>query len=917
MEILDELIAKRIQYIENEIVAGAFNDKKVFEAEVERFLNVMTTTAVMKSIDKEKARNYFEENFAPKVMELYQKYNAPESEIQPDKYAFDDKQSEIEDLIKAGNLDEADRKIDEFLSMLEDEDIVSDSINDGIFTHEDVDYFKNVACSNFDKLKEEQMRSMPQKQGLAQRIKNGFVFMATGKNPYDNQTVKVKKEKLPLNQRIKESSFGKWAKRHKVAVYALGAAALVGAGITVGKWFLHNQAESLSSDTGQTGASQTVVEEMATFEVDEYHNFNINDQEVHTEKLQLLAQAIMERGVPVVSEEECMRMGQENQLAVSPEQLNNWLISVNLEDMSDLTFTKLLADSNTDKEELSSDFIRVSNILSSIYTTKEESPFIYQFLSSKESSESVKAYEEAIIENQKGNSESLITLIKSRIETAVLPTSSGPLGMLSSCLIYQQANVYNAEVVGQDIIDLYNINNDCSTSENQTSTFFSDDWAEYMRKVNFKFDAAISYTGSEVEAYIQYIVSLGDTQDDNKVYIEEQVLPYLEAKDVQLGEWDVLENIENNNNEVRAQGTGSNGNSTITTPKEVEVVKTVIKEPTTEAEKEVQAEVEAALEKENEASFNDVIKEYTDSHNGITNVTEDGDTIIFTPDGSPITVDKDTMGAYNPSKDYHGTVYGDYGDYMSDHRGQIEHVDGVGDVVVTEESQVVITNPNVYIDANGDIINKDTGNRVVTGTEEEIDEILDRYPGLSDWVNKGESGIHYSEVDDDLYQDDRTNGILNGGTSSRPSGGSTGSVLDSVDQGVLDSLTPEEQAELEEMLNAGKEPVAGEIVDEEYSDIVYGSYTVPQLMNNPALCQNIPESILRNQFPEIWNVYQNWLSQQSQTQVSAQSDSTQIVSSDITITQIEAQKAALEEVRAELTSTEEVASLSGPEKILQ
>ena len=60
------------------------------------------------------------------------------------------------------------------------------------------------------------------------------------------------------------------------------------------------------------------------------------------------------------------------------------------------------------------------------------------------------------------------------------------------------------------------------------------------------------------------------------------------------------------------------------------------------------------------------------------------------------------------------------------------------------------------------------------------------------------------------------------------------------------------------------------------------------MINNPALCKNIPESILKNQFPEIWNVYQNWLAEQT-------------VSSNTTLDEIAAQKAALEEAREELT----------------
>ena len=103
--------------------------------------------------------------------------------------------------------------------------------------------------------------------------------------------------------------------------------------------------------------------------------------------------------------------------------------------------------------------------------------------------------------------------------------------------------------------------------------------------------------------------------------------------------------------------------------------------------------------------------------------------------------------------------------------------------------------------------------------------------------------------------------------------------------------------------------MAGEVVTETYSDVVYGNYTVPQLLNNPALCKNIPENILKNQFPDIWAVYQNWLEEQKQAeeaQMAAQSSDIQTtVSSNTTLDEIAAQKAALEEVKGELMGEEQ------------
>ena len=917
MEVLNDIIAKRMVAIETDIIAGAFSNKDEFNAEIDRLISVMTKTAILKGIDKDAAENYLQENFAPQANEIYERNVVSSGAADmPIDYAFAERQKEIERLIEAGDLEEADKKIDQILAILEDDDYVKDSIADGAFSQTDVDYFKNVAYPYFQELKDEMIIPEPEKQGLLQRIKNGAIFVVTGKNPYDNKTVKIEHEKKSLKEKFLDSKLVEWARRHKVVVTAAGLAVVLGAGIFIGGKFLHSRAESNSDDsTTKQEQSQDVNVTMATFEVDEEHNFNINDQVTHTEKLQLLAKAMMERGVPVVSEKECMELSNEGKLAVSPEQLNNWLISMNLEDMDELTFTKLLADSETDKEELSSDFTRVSNILGSIYTTKEENAFIYEFISNKEYSEYIKAYEEAIIQNQKGESESLVTLIKSRVYNPVAATSSGSLGMLSTSLVYQQANVYNAQVIGQDIMDLYNVNYDCKTDT--TSTFYSDDWAEYMRKLNSKFDAAITYTGSEVAAYTEYVLTLTDAQDDNKVYIEDQVLPYLEKNGITLGEWDALENIDNNNHQVGYQGTGdTKGNgTTVSTPPEVTAVTTIVKAPETEDEKKVQDQVEAGLEGENRQNFEDVVDGFAASQGGVVTENKNGDLVILVPGQQPIVVDTDTMGSYDASKDYQGTIYDDYKDYMNDHRGQVDKVDGVGSVVVTDESRVTITNPNVYIDGKGNIIDKTTGDKVVTGTKEEIDEILNRHPGLSDWTTVEDGRIHYSEVDDYIPQDSRPGSSYSESGVQQPTiPPQSNSVLDSVDQEVLGTLTPEEQAALEEMLNAGNGPVAGETVEEVFSDIVYGNYTVPQLMGNPSLCKNIPENILKNQFPEIWAVYQNWLETQKQEEVALQSDETQIVSSNTAIDEISAQKTALEEVRAQLTGDGQ--SLEESEKTL-
>lgn len=876
MDRLEEMLGKRLQFLQSDIEAGAFSSKEELEQEIIRNSNILDTVAAMNGIPKADVEQYIQENFVSQAMNSF--INLKTRNEKPDNYQFEETQTTIEELIANGNLEEAQARIDRMSELLNDPEKVQAAIQEGIFRQEDADYFQSMIPKFQEDM--EEYRSKTEKPGFFKRLLSGIVFVATGKNPYDNQKIKVEKQKVSEDDDTKalsERLQGFVSKNKGKIALALGATMLIGGLALHG---LHNQAnEPETTSYGQEQMQEDSIE-MATFEVDEDHIFNVNDEQTHIDNLQLLAKAFMERGVQVVSEEECMKLSNEGKLAVSPQQLDNWYISINLEDMDDLTFTKLLADSDTDKEELSSDFARVSNILGSIYTTKEETPFIYQFIGNKEYSEYIKSYESAIIQNQKGNKDDLINLIRSRVVNPVAGTSSGPLGMLSTSLIYQQANVYNAQVIGQDIMDLYNINNDCKTEIK--TTFYSDDWAEYMRKVNSKFAAAIAYTGSEEEAFNDYLKTLSDEQDDNKVYIEDQVLPYLEKENVQLGEWDLIDEIANNRT-VSYQGTGTSKQDstvTITAPTKTETTKVVPKEPTTPAEKEVQEKVEQELADQNRESFEDAVNDYAEDNGGKVEETPDGDLIIHIPGEEDIVVDGDTMGAYDPDKDYQGPTYDDYDDYKEDNKDKVEHVDGVGDVVVEDEN-ITITNPNVHEDENGDIIDNTTGDKVIIGTEDEIDDYLDEHPNVGEWETVDEGEIHYSDVDNELppvlgdtsynKPEDSTNGYINNDSKednndeyNQSAGENTvnNGIPNGVDEDIYNSLTDEEKQALEDMLNAGKEPEAGEIVDETFSDVVYGSYTVPQLMSNPALCANIPESILKNDFPEIWSMYQNWLEEQ-------------------------------------------------------
>lgn len=867
MDRLEEMLQKRLQFLQSDIEAGAFSSKEELEQEIIRNSNILDTVAAMNGIPKADAEQYIQEYFVSQAMNSF--INLKE---RPNDYLLEETQAKIEELIANGNLQEAQDRIDRMNELLQDPEKVQAAISEGIFRQEDADYFQSMIPKFQEDM--EAYRSTKEKPGFVSRLLGGIAFVATGKNPYDNQKIKVQKQKASedddtkaLSERLK----GFVSKNKGKIALALGATVLISGLALHG---LHNQANEPDPASYSQEQMQDDSIEMATFEVDEDHIFNVNDEQTHIDNLQLLAKAFMERGVQVVSEEECMRLSNEGKLAVSPQQLNNWYISINLEDMDDLTFTKLLADSDTDKEELSSDFARVSNILGSIYTTREETPFIYQFIGNKEYSEYIKSYESAIIQNQKGNKDDLINLIRSRVVNPVAGTSSGPIGMLSTSLIYQQANVYNAQIIGQDIMDLYNINNDCKTEIK--TTFYSDDWAEYMRKVNSKFAAAIAYTGSEEDAFQDYLKTLSDEQDDNKVYIEDQVLPYLEKENVQLGEWDLIDEIANNRT-VNYQGTGTSKQDstvTITAPTKTETTKVVPKEPTTPAEKEVQEKVEQELEEQNRESFEDTVNDYAEDHGGKVEETPDGDLIIHIPGEEDIVVDGDTMGAYDPDKDYQGPTYDDYDDYKEDNKDKVEHVDGVGDVVV-EDEDITITNPNVHEDKDGNIIDNTTGDKVIIGTEDEIDDYLDDHPNVGEWETVDEGEIHYSDVDNELPpilgdtsydkpEDNNTSTGNNNGEYDQSAGESNtnNDIPDGVDEDIYNSLTDEEKQALEDMLNAGKEPEAGEIVDETFSDVVYGSYTVPQLMSNLALCANIPESILKNDFPEIWNMYQNWLEEQ-------------------------------------------------------
>lgn len=833
MEFLDEMIAKRLASLTTDIIADEFPDQVLFTVEITRLVDVMASIAVFKGIDRDVAKSYLEKNFAEEAKKLYVAGQKTLMEKAPDDYRLKEKQLEIEALINNGDIEQADKKLDEVLATFEDPEMCDELIKEGVFSKEDIDYFKNVACPHFQALKASVIPPEESGMNFFQRIAKAVSFIITGKNPYDNKNVKIKNEKVSFKERIRDNKLVKWVNGHRVIATLTAATISLGAICVSSRNSLHklDDRESLTVEIPNDEEFKNIIEnaeiaikkvqnekaqsdvEMATFEVDQFHNFNINDQVTHTKSLQLLARAVMVRGVPVVSEEESMKLELEDKLGCSAKELNNWLMCINLADIDDLTFTKLLENSGTTKEELSSDFMRVSDILGAIYTTKENKPFIYQFISNKTDSEYIRTYEEAIIQNQKGNPNDLISLIKSRVNT--LPSASrGALGILSTTLVYQQANVYNPQVVGQDAMDLYNINGDCTTS-NTKACFYSEDWAEYMRTLNQKLDATISYTGSEATAYRNYLSTLTVVQNGNKVCIESTVLPYLKENGIELGAWDVLENIKNDTTEVISQGPIENS-GVVSTP--VETRKTVPKAPTTPEEKKVQAQVEADLAEENREAFEEAISQ------GNVQENENGDYNLYIPDQSPIFIDADTMGTYDPSKDYKGPIYDGYDAYKDIYHEQIKEVEGVGNVVVTDEGKWDIKISDVYIDGNGDLIDKES-EKLVTGTEEDMDEVLNRQPGLSEWITTEEGDIHYSDVDNDLPNatEPPTNNPGNANeTEQKPIVNipeKSDPVLGEVDQNILDILTPEEQLALEEMLNAGKQPEAGEIVDETYESI--------------------------------------------------------------------------------------------------
>ena len=451
MEILDNLISLRIVSMESDIVAGAFHSEEELEMEISRLKKIMVSSAVINGIKKLDAEEYIDTYFTSYVKEFYQK-NQQSNEMDefPENYAFKEAQKEIEELIASGNIDQADERIVELSSILSDEEMVSAAIADGLYTKQDAEFFLKVALPHFSDMMDEVRLNDNTKMNFAERIKKGVSFIFKGKNPYDNQTVKTKKEKTKVKEFDKlKYSIMSWCMKHKGFCTVAGVVAVVG-GVFAGTHNLHEKVEVLEELPTEPIYESQLLEpqiEEATFEVDEFHHFNLNDEQTHIEKLQLLAQAFMERGVPVLSEEECSKANLNGKMAVSVEQLNNWLISINIEDMDDLTFTKLLKDDNTDIEELTNDFGSICNVLGSIYTTKEDEPFVYEFISNKEYSNYIKTYEEAIIENQKGNSKDLIALIKNRVYNSNAPTTNGPLGCLSTLLFYQQFNVYNVNVI--------------------------------------------------------------------------------------------------------------------------------------------------------------------------------------------------------------------------------------------------------------------------------------------------------------------------------------------------------------------------------------------------------------------------------------------------------------------------------------
>ncbi len=787
---IQELIEKRIQAFQADIAAGAFPTQEEFQKEMNRVSNIITATAVGKGIRLSEVQELLDKNFVPAMNRFYQ--NKPED------YFFESVERNVEQFLNAGNIEEARGTLADTTEMLRNKELVKDNFAAGTFTPEDVRYFGEVSLPDL----EEQIMQAE----VAATVRDDRGIKLSKENPYDGQNTIIHAITVTLPEKMK--NFGRkikeGLKKHKAIAYAGVAAVVLAAGLGV-EHNLHEKEEVPELDSTSISQTKETEEkvEMATFPVDEFHNFNINDEQTHIAKLQLLARYFMERGILVTSAGECSVLTREGKMAVTPEELDNWLISINLEDMDALTFTKLMKDKSTDKEELSADFNKVNNLLGAIYTTKEENPFIYEFIANKEYSNFIKAYENAIITNQKGNSNDLKILIESRAKIPVAGTSSGPIGMLSTALMYQQANVFNAQVVGKDVMDFYNQAGIC-IGGNQT--FFSDDWAEYMRKVDSKLATMLAYEGSEKEAFENYMKTLSDEQDDNKVYIEATVLPYLEKENIRLGEFDVIDWIANN---TYTLGAVFGGTPKVTTTSLGTTTRVVSKIPTTPAELAVKEQTEKENAKKDKESFEDVVDKFVTDNNGTQSKDENGDIVVEIPGQEDIIIDTDTMGAYDPDKDTDKPTYNDYNDYKNDHKDKVENVNGVGNVVV-EDEKTVITKPNVIPDS--------------IGTSQETDQyIKDNNINTDKWVTTEESEIHYSDTysynsttPDTIVVGDTTN---NNNNSNNNSSSSSSSSLDGIDSDILASLTEAERNELKEILDAGKEPVAGEIVSEEFTAV--------------------------------------------------------------------------------------------------
>lgn len=863
---IEEEIQKRLDAFRADIVSGAITSNDDLEKSIAHSKNALLSGAVLKgNIDKLKASSIIEEKYIVSAKQLYKEHKRQTLSISP---LIETKKNEIQDLIDRDEIDKAKEVMNNIMELLNDEEAVKAGLQENTFFADDVEYFQNDV---YPQLLQEINKKIPEeKKGFA-RLGAGLKYIFLGTNPYNNQKTKIKSEKVevPSEDRTLLGNIIAWSKKHKVATTIAGAAAaasLMAGGSFVSHWVTGNWNAAIDQpvETDEAGLSDENEDsiEMASFEVDEFHNFNINDEQTHIEKLQLLAHRFMEHGIPVVSEDECMKKTNAKQVAVSPEQLSNWLISANLADIDDLTFTKLMENSNTTKEELTADFNRVNNLLGAIYTTKVETPFLYEFISNKEDSNYIKAYEEAIIENQKGNKEDLKNLINSRIDTPVTGAYSGALGMTTSALAYCQLNVYNVNVIGQDAMNAYNINNDCKTDT--TTTFYSDDWDGYTKIVDEKLVASLTYMNSDRNAYDEYLASLSDEQDDNKVFIEATVLPYLEKENVQFGPWVLIEEIAGERsinysgvgNDSRVKGTTqvSSGSGKVTT-------KTVVKAPETAAEKEVQKKVEAVFAKKNQQSFENVVLDYAKQNDTTVTKNAEGDFILKKEGEEDIVVDGDTMGTYDPNKDYQGPTFKDYNEYKDAHSEYVQYIEGLGDVVVPVETTEA-SNKNVQTDGKGNYYYKPTGDKVITGSGTEIDDYINSHPDILEGTITEEGEIHYSDVDDEPEQDKSSTTKPDTSDQNQSTNPSTPNWGDqpSINEDIYNTLTPEQKEEFEDIINAGKDPVPGEIVDDSFSDTVYGNYTVTQLLNNLALCQNIPESVLQ-EYPEIWNAYQNWLEQ--------------------------------------------------------